>query len=61
MSDSPLNPIQSEEVGVCVNAQPKQYYPNEVECKSLHFIDVTVFPILYEGVLPFITIRCPIK
>ena len=61
MSDSLLNTIQAEEVGVCVDTQPKIYYTNGVGCQSLHFLDGTIIPVLYEGVLPYISIRCPKK
>ena len=52
MSNSLLNPIQAEEVGVRVDTRQKRYYPNEVRCQSLHFPDGTIIPVLYEGVLP---------
>ena len=61
MSDSLMNPIQVEEVGVRVDTRPKRYYPYEVGCQTLSFPDGTVIPVLYEGVLPYIPIRRPTK
>ena len=61
MSDSLLNPIQAEEVVICVDTLPKQYFPNNIVCQSLHFSSGTIIPVLYEGVLPYIPIRRPTK
>ena len=61
MSESLLNPIQAEEVSVCVDTRPKEYYHNDVGCQSLNFSDGTIIPVLYEGVLPYISIRLPTK
>ena len=61
ISDSISNPIQAEEVGVCVDTQPKLHYPNDVGCQSLHFPDGALIPVLYEGVLTYIPIRPPTK
>ena len=47
MSDSLLNPIQAEEVGAHVDTQPRRYYPADVGCKSLHFHDGIIIPVLY--------------
>ena len=62
MSDSLLNPIQVEQFDVHVDKRPKWYNHNGVGCQSLHFPDGTIIPILYEGVLPYISIcRCFLK
>ena len=59
MSDSLLNPVQAEEVGILDDTRPKQYYPNDVGFQSLYFPDGTTILVLYEGVLPYIPIICP--
>ena len=46
MSDSLMNPIQAEEVGVRVDARPKRYYPEDIGCQSLNFPDGTLIPVL---------------
>ena len=61
MSDSLFNPIQVEEVCVCADTRPKQYYPNDIGCQSLHFPDDIIIPVLYEVVLPYIPILSPTK
>ena len=61
MSDSLMNPIQAEEIGVRVDTRPKRYYPDEIGCQSLQFPDGTIIPVLYDGVLPYIPIRRPTK
>ena len=61
MSDSLLNPIQAEKVGILVDTRPKQYYPNDVGFKSLYFPDGINILVLYEGVLPYIPIIFPKK
>ena len=61
ISDSLLNPIQAEEVGIYVDTWPRRYYPNDVECQSLHLPNVTIINVLYEGVLPYIPICPPTK
>ena len=61
MSDSLLNPIQSEKFGVCVDKRPRRYYPDNVGFKSLHLPDGTIIPILYEGGLYYIPICSPTK
>ena len=58
-SNSLLNPIQSEEVGVRVDTQPKRYWPNDFGCQSLHLPDGTNITVLYEVVIPYIPICCP--
>ena len=61
MSDSLLNPIQSEEVGVRVDLRPKLYYPYVVGFQLLHFPDGKNIPVLYEGAVPYISFRYPKK
>ena len=61
MSDSLMNPIQAEEVGVRVDTRPTRYYPDDIGCQSLQFPDGTIIPVLYQGVLPYIPIRRPTK
>ena len=61
MSDSLLNPIQAEKVSVRVGTQTKWYYHNDVRCQSLHFPDGTIITVLYEGVIPYISIFRPTK
>ena len=61
MSNSLLNLIQAEEVRVRVDTQPKRYYPNDVGCQSIYFPDGKIIPVLYEGVLPYISSLCPKK
>ena len=61
MSDSLLNPIQTEEVGARVDTGPKWYEPNEAGCKSINFPDGKIIPVLYEGVIPYIPICRPTK
>ena len=61
MSDSLMNPIQAEEVDVRVDTRPKCYYPHDIGCQSLTFLDGTIIPVLYEGVLPYVPVRRPTK
>ena len=59
ISGSLLNTIQAEELGFRVDTRPKTYYPNDVECQSLHFTDIKSIPVLHEGVLSYIPIIRP--
>ena len=61
MGDSLMNPIQAEEVEVRVDTRPKRYYPHEIGCQRLTFLDGTIIPVLYEGVLPYVPVRRPTK
>ena len=61
MSNSLMNPIQAEEIGVRVDVRPKRYYPHDIGCQCLTFSDGTIIPVLYEGVLPYVPVRRPTK
>ena len=41
-----------------MDVRPTKYYPH-TECQRLVFPDGTVIPIEYDGVFPFIQVRCP--
>ena len=47
MYNSLLNPIQEEELGVCVFTRPKLYYYNDFGCQLLHFYNGAIIPVLY--------------
>ena len=54
-----MNPIQSEEIGVCIDTQTQKYYPEIWIAQSISFLDGTIIKVKYDGVLPFIPICCP--
>ena len=59
MDDSLSNLIQSEEVGVGVDLRPKYYYKDEEYAQTITFPDGIIIRILYDGSLPFISVRRP--
>ena len=59
MSDSVVNPIQSEENDVQIDTFPQRYYPNILTAQSVMFPDGTLLKIKYDDVLPYIPIRHP--
>ena len=61
MDDSLVNPIQAEEAGVHIDLRPCRYYPPDIGCQQITFPDGTILPILFDGVLPYITVRRPTK
>ena len=61
MIGSLMNPIQTEEEDVHVNVCHQQYYPNDWSAQKNIFHDGTIIPVKYDGVLPYIPIRFPIK
>ena len=59
MNDSLINPIQAEEHDVRIDIRPQKYYPNDPLAQTVTFSDGTVLPVLFDGVLPYILVRCP--
>ena len=57
MDDSLSNPIQSEEAGFRVDLRTKYYYKDENHAQTITFPVGTIIPILYDGSLPFISVR----
>ena len=58
MSDSLVNPIQSEENDVQIDVCPQRYYPGIETAQSIMFPDGTLLKMKYDGVLPYVPIRC---
>lgn len=61
MEDSLMNPIQAEENDVRIDVRPKAYYPEVSTAQTVTFNDGTIIDVKYDGVLPYIPIRCPTK
>ena len=55
------NPIQCEYNDVRIDLRPKVYDPNNNNAQSITFPDETSIPVEYDGVLPCIAVRIPIK
>ena len=59
MTDSHVNPIQSEENEVRIDVCPRQYYPDIWTAQLMTFPDGTSLQVKYNGVLPYVPIRRP--
>ena len=59
MEYSLANPLLSEYNGIHIDIRLKNDYPNDSSSHKVPLSDVTIIPILYDGVLPYIPVWRP--
>ena len=53
------NPLQSEENGIHIDICPKNYYPDHSVSHTVILPDGKIYPILYDGIIPYIPAWLP--
>ena len=53
------NPLQSEDNGINIDIRTNNYYPDDSGAQIVTLPDGTIILILYDGVIPYIHVRCP--
>ena len=60
MMEYPLaNTLQRDDNGIQIDIHTNKYYPDDSGAQNVSLPDVTIIPILYDGVLPYIPVQCP--